>query len=90
MPESRRRKKQAYTPPANRPSDAAPSRVPVKLDGARWVAPVMVACFLIGLLWIVVWYIAPENPLMASLAGWNVGVGFAFIAVGFFLSTKWQ
>lgn len=90
MPESRRRKKQAYTPPTKPGEQQVPSRVPVKLDGARWIAPVMVACFLIGLLWIVVWYIEPTNPLMNSLAGWNVAVGFVFIAVGFYLSTKWQ
>ena len=50
----------------------------------------MVAMFVIGLLWIVVWYIAPNNPLMGPLAGWNVAIGFVFIAVGFFLATKWR
>lgn len=90
MPESSRRKKKAYTPPAAK-SDEAPGRIPVKISGARWVAPVMVACFVIGLLWIVTWYVAPENPLMAPLGNLgNVGVGFLFIAVGFFLATKWQ
>ncbi len=90
MPESRRRKKQAYTPPPQKAGESAPSRIPVKVDGARWVAPVMVALFVIGLLWIVTWYIAPENPVMGPLAGWNVAIGFVFIAAGFFLSTKWQ
>lgn len=90
VPESRRRKKQAYTPPPSKASDSAPSRVPVKLDGARWIAPLMVAMFVIGLLWIVVWYIVPDNPVMGPLAGWNVAVGFVFIAIGFFLSTKWR
>ncbi|MEI2716582.1 MAG: cell division protein CrgA [Candidatus Nanopelagicales bacterium] len=90
MPESRRRKKQAYTPPPKKAGESAPSRIPVKVDGARWVAPVMVALFVIGLLWIVTWYIAPENPVMGPLAGWNVAIGFVFIAAGFFLSTKWQ
>ena len=37
VPESRRGKKQAYAPP-NKASDSAPSRVPVKLGGARWIA----------------------------------------------------
>ncbi len=92
MPESRRRKKAAYTPPPQKASASsdAPSRVPVKLDGARWIAPVMVAMFVIGLLWIVIWYIAPDNPVMGPLAGWNVAIGFVFIAAGFLLSTKWQ
>lgn len=90
MPESRRRKKQAYTPPPKKAGESTPSRIPVKVEGARWVAPVMVALFVIGLLWIVTWYIAPENPIMGPLAGWNVAIGFVFIAGGFFLSTKWQ
>ncbi len=92
MPESRRRKKSAYTPPPQKKSDSdtPASRVPVKLDGARWIAPVMVALFIIGLLWIVIWYIAPDNPLMGPLAGWNVAIGFVFIAGGFILATKWR
>lgn len=90
MPESRRRKKAAYTPPEKAAATSSPSRVPVKLDGARWIAPAMVTMFIIGLLWIVIWYIAPENPIMGPLAGWNVAIGFVFIAIGFVLSTKWR
>lgn len=90
MPESRRRKKAAYTPPPEKAGASSPSRVPVKLDGARWIAPAMVTMFIIGLLWIVIWYIAPENPIMGPLAGWNVAIGFVFIAIGFVLSTKWR
>ena len=63
-----------------------------RLGSSRWLAPVMVACFVIGLLYIVVFYIAgPEVPVMKDLANIvNVGIGFGFIIVGFFLSTKWQ
>lgn len=92
MPESRRRKKQAYTPPPQKKSTGSdsPSRVPVRIDGARWIGPAMVASFVIGLLWIVIWYISPDNPVMGPLAGWNVAVGFVFIGIGFLLSTKWE
>ncbi len=91
MPESSRRKKSAYTPPPQKDSEkGSPSRVPVKLDGARWIAPAMVTMFVIGLLWIVIWYIAPDNPITGPLAAWNVAIGFVFIAVGFILSTKWR
>lgn len=85
MPESQRRKKAPYTPPPE-----ARQTKPVRLDSPRWLAPAMVALFLIGLSWIVVWYIAPNNPLMGSLSGWNVAIGFAFIIGGFLLSTKWR
>ncbi|MDP4014246.1 MAG: cell division protein CrgA [Candidatus Nanopelagicales bacterium] len=85
MPESSRRKKDVYTPPPE-----ARSSKPVRVDNPRWLVPTMVALFIIGLAWIVVWYIAPNNPLMGPLYGWNVAIGFTFIIGGFFLSTKWQ
>ncbi|MCH9816465.1 MAG: cell division protein CrgA [Actinomycetia bacterium] len=85
MPESKKRKTTPYTPPTGKGS-----KTPVKIDGSRWVAPVMIALFVIGLLWIVVWYIAPDNALMGSLAGWNVAIGFVFIGAGFILSTRWR
>lgn len=86
MPESSRRKKDAYTPPPEKRR----GKTPVRIDGSRWLAPLMIAFFVIGLLWIVAWYIAPNNPLMGALAGWNVAIGFAFIGLGFILSTKWR
>lgn len=84
MPESRKREKAAYTPPPRAKKD------PVKIGNPVWFVPLMVAMFIIGLLWIVVWYIAPENVLMAALGAWNVVVGFAFIGVGFVLATRWH
>jgi hypothetical protein len=90
VPESRRRRKQAYTPPSESGSTQSDKRLPVRIGGSRWVAPLMVAMFLIGLAWIVIWYLAPDNPLMSPLAGWNVAIGFVFIGIGFLLSTKWE
>ena len=51
----------------------------------------MVACFILGLAYIVAYYIAgPQIPVMKDLSPLiNVGIGFAFIGVGFGLSTKW-
>ena len=88
MPESRKRKKDqdVYTPPAR--SGAA--KKPVKLDSPRWLPIVMVTLFVVGLLWIVTWYIAPDNPVMAPLGAWNVLVGFAMIAAGFIFATRWR
>ena len=86
MPESSKRKKTPYTPPPEKKS----KKTPVRVEGSRWVPGLMIALFLIGLIWIVVWYIAPDNPLMVNLAGWNVAVGFVFIGAGFVVSTKWK
>jgi hypothetical protein len=63
-----------------------------RLGSPRWLAPLMVACFIIGLVYIVVFYIAgAQIPIMRDLSNLvNIGIGFGFIIVGFFLSTKWQ
>lgn len=77
------RRKQPYTPP--------PSRDPMKIGSPPWLAPVMVGFFVVGLLWIVVWYIAGTDvPGMRSLDWLNVVIGFGLIGVGFVLSTRWR
>ena len=77
------RRKKAYTPP--------PSRDPMKIGSPPWLAPAMVVFFVVGLLWIVVYYIAGSDiPGMAALGWVNVIVGFALIGVGFMLSTRWR
>jgi hypothetical protein len=50
----------------------------------------MVALFAIGLLWIVVWYLAPNMPVIKELGNWNMAVGFVFIIGGFLMSTRWR
>ena len=63
-----------------------------KLGSPRWLAPTMVACFLIGLMYIVVFYIAGyQIPVMKDLGSFaNVAIGFGFMLVGFALSTRWR
>lgn len=62
----------------------------MRLGSPRWLAPLMVTFFLIGLLWLVTWYISQRAYPVESLGSWNMGVGFAFILVGFALSTRWK
>lgn len=83
MPESRSRKKSDYVAPAA-------GRKPVRVGGSRWVAPAMVTCWLLGLAWIVVYYLAPDLKYLRDLGNWNLAVGMALIAVGFIFSTKWE
>ncbi|MBP7973038.1 MAG: cell division protein CrgA [Candidatus Nanopelagicales bacterium] len=84
MPESKSRKQTPVAPKVSK------SKKPVKLGSPPWVAPVMVGCFVLGLLWIVAYYIAPDAPLLKDLTYWNVVIGFGLIGVGFVISTKWK
>jgi hypothetical protein len=51
----------------------------------------MVAFFLVGLAWIVVYYIAGDSiGFINALGPWNLVIGFALLGVGFGLATRWR
>ena len=83
MPRSRIRRKSPFTPPViSRQKE---------LRIRNWVAPIMVGLFLIGLVWIVTYYIAGQSvPVMSDLGNWNLLIGFGFMAAGFGVSTQWR
>src|SRR5690606_1210849 len=66
------------------------------LGRGRGVVAGMLGCFLIGLIWIIVYYIfmtsaePADIPVMNDLAQWNLAVGIAFMGVGFSYATKWE
>jgi hypothetical protein len=88
MPISKKRKKTELS----QTHDKQVSQESVNFDSPRWVAPLMVTFFIIGLLYVITFYLAGSSvPGMSSLsAAANIGIGFSFIIVGFFLSTKWR
>lgn len=65
-------------------------RKPVRIGSPGWVAPLMVTLFVLGLLWVCAWYIAPDAPILSDLGFWNLVGGFTLIAAGFVVSTKWK
>jgi hypothetical protein len=83
VPESRPRKKADYVAPAT-------TRKPVRVGGRRWIAPVMCTLWIVGLAWIVVFYLAPDLPIMKDIGNWNLVIGMGFIAAGFVFATKWE
>lgn len=53
----------------------------------------MLGCFLVGLAWIVVYYITGQDmtvPLIRDLGQYNLLVGIGFMAVGFVYATHWE
>jgi len=63
------------------------------LGRGRGVVVGMLGCFLIGLIWIVVFYFVSGNsdvPVMGDLGQYNLMVGIGFMAVGFTFATKWE
>jgi hypothetical protein len=55
-----------------------------------WWAPVFVTLLLVGLLWIVVFYISQGQWPVAAFRYWNLVVGFALLIGGFAMTMKWK
>ncbi len=73
------------------PRKSSADRPPPSRVGRRWVAPAMLTCWLLGLLWVVVYYVAGDRiPIMADLGGWNLVGGMALVGLGFVFATQWE
>lgn len=57
-----------------------------------WFKPVMFGFMLIGLLWIVLYYITSSTIALPipALEQNNIFVGFGLILVGFLMTTRWR
>ena len=71
-------------------AEIKPEVVSSKAESPKWLAPVMVANFIIGLIWIVIFYISSTKYPVPGIGAWNMLIGFGFVGVGFCLSTRWQ
>ncbi|MCW4457402.1 MULTISPECIES: cell division protein CrgA [Microbacteriaceae] len=67
---------------AQRSGDDAPNPV--------WFKPVMFGFMLIGLAWIIVFYLSQGLLPVAALGSWNILVGFGIAFIGFLMTTRWR
>jgi hypothetical protein len=59
----------------------------------RWLIPTMCAFMIVGLLWIVIFYLTASETslgLPIPIGNWNLLIGLSLIMVGFGLTTKWK
>lgn len=86
LSKSRKSKKPVYTPPTQTEAKA------VRIGNPAWLVPTMLTLMIVGLLWIVVFYLAGNQvPVMKNLNNLeNLLVGFGFIGIGFGLATRWK
>ena len=55
-----------------------------------WYKVIMFGLMIIGLLWIIVYYIAQGTLPVAAAGGWNIVLGFGFVLVGFLMTMRWR
>ncbi|GAB17303.1 hypothetical protein GOEFS_023_00200 [Gordonia effusa NBRC 100432] len=97
MPKSKVRKKTDYTiNPA--------SRVPVKVNvgpSGMWYMSIMFGLMLLGLAWLVVYYLAASSGTgvaaegewlnwMYELKSWNFLIGFSAMVAGLLMTMRWR
>ena len=89
MPESKSRKKPEKASPAKA---ATPKIAKPTTGNPPWLVPTMVTLFIVGILWVVTFYLTSSGlrlPIPA-IGQWNIAVGFAILLAGFGLSTRWK
>ncbi|HVW80090.1 MAG TPA: cell division protein CrgA [Mycobacteriales bacterium] len=82
MPKSKVRAKAVYTPP--------PTRSAKKRVSPPWVGATMLGLFLIGIIWLVIFYVSGSDLPIKAISNWNLLIGFGFIIAGFGVSTQWR
>lgn len=83
MPESKGRDKAVYTPPP-RKARKAPVGNPV------WFVPVMLGLMVLGLIWVVTFYVTGQEYPVPQLGRWNIAAGFGLMMAGFAMTTRWR
>jgi len=55
-----------------------------------WFKPVMFGFMLLGLAWIIVFYVSQSVYPVPSLGSWNILIGFGIMFIGFLMTTRWR
>lgn len=93
MPESKVRpeaKKKAQAKNRTKVEERRAEKKAAPVDRS-WVPKVFVPLFLLGVLWLIVYYIAGNQiPGMKDLGDWNVLIGMCLMAAAFGVATLWK
>lgn len=60
------------------------------LPNPVWFMPIMIGFFLLGLFWMVAYYVTQGAIPIQSLGNYNILIGFGLIMVGFGMTTRWK
>ncbi|MBW3088712.1 cell division protein CrgA [Bifidobacterium sp. 82T24] len=68
-------------------------RVEESIKGTKsnpsWFVPVFCALLIIGLVWVVVFYMTGKYPI-PGINNWNLAIGFAIMLIGFLMTMWWH
>jgi len=82
VPESKGRPQKKTPAPAAKAKPTGPN--------PSWWAPVFITLLVLGLLWIVVFYVSSGAYPVAAFGYWNLVAGFGLLLVGFAMTMRWR
>ncbi|GIH97692.1 hypothetical protein Psi01_83220 [Planobispora siamensis] len=53
---------------------------------SKWPARAMIALLIVGVLWMAVYYVAPDAPVLGALGNWNLLVASCLLVLGVVLA----
>jgi len=56
----------------------------------RWWVATMIALMVLGLVWVVTFYLSSSQYPVPGWDNWNLLAGFGLIIVGFAMTTRWR
>jgi len=91
VPESRTRKSAEEKKVRKQRADAETKKKVKAPTSRRWVPPTFITVGLLGVAWLIVYYVAGQDvPLMSDLGNWNILIGMGGMAAAFGLATLWR
>jgi hypothetical protein len=77
-------------------SSSAPKAAPGDTDKREnlpnpvWFKPIMFGFMLLGLVWIIVYYLSQTSWPIPGINEGNIAIGFGLLIIGFFMTTRWR
>lgn len=103
MPESRGRKEAAAKKKSTRKAAVVDERAEKQrlgkgkaglAENRAWVVPTFITLMLLGVLWLVVWYLTASTnivvPGMTALGNWNLLIAMLLMGGSFGVATLWK
>jgi hypothetical protein len=76
--------------PPSSSSSRTTARQPDDDANPVWFKPVMFGLMLVGLVWILAYYIIGTGWPIPQIGPWNIAVGFGIMFTGFLMTTRWR
>jgi hypothetical protein len=90
VPESRTRKSAEDKQKLKARQASKPKKIKAPAS-RRWVPPTFIAVGLLGVAWLITYYVAGSYiPFMDALGNWNILIGMGGMAAAFAIATLWR